>query len=85
MTQPQPPQLPPMAPFNPTPTQQHVLVEEETATDGTKLLKILIIQPCTTTMLILGQESARTLADQLFQRANGLQIVRDVPPGGMSA
>lgn len=72
----------PVAPFNPTPTHQSVLVTDETLPDGQKVIRMLVIQPCTTTMLILDVDTARGIADQLFQRANGLQIVRDMPGEG---
>lgn len=71
----------PMMPFNPSPTVQHVLFDEETLEDGTKVIKMLVIQPCTTTMILLTHDAARKLADQLFTRANGLQIARDMPGG----
>jgi hypothetical protein len=70
----------PAVPFNPTPVEQQIMINEGAAPDGTKLVTITIVQPLTTTVLLLTHEACRALADQLFSRASGLQVVRDVPP-----
>jgi hypothetical protein len=74
----QTPQVP-MVPFDATPVPQQIMLGEGAGPDGTKLITLTIIQPLTTTVLLLTHEAARGIADQLFQMASGLQIVRDVP------
>lgn len=78
----QTPQVP-AVPFNPTPTEQQIMIGEGAGPDGTKLVTFTIIQPLTTTVLLLSHEACRSLADQLFGRVSGLQVIRDVPPGGV--
>lgn len=77
-----PPDPQPSVPFNPTPTSQRVDIQEFETPDGTKIIALLVIQPCASFAVYLDHGAARQLADQLFSRANGLSVVRDMPGEG---
>lgn len=74
------PQLPSL-PFNPTPIPQRVDMQEIVSPEGAKLIMLIVVQPLATVAVYLDHDAARKLADQLFTRANGLQIARDMPGG----
>lgn len=82
---PAPPQGPPMiaVPMIMGPTLQSISWEEETRTDGVKIVKILSQTSHATVLIEVDMDSARRLRDGLTHiLTGGLEVVREIPANG---